>query len=257
MGAIQRARLVFNEWPAAIYAIGDIHGCLDQLRTLEGHIAADAAQFPGEKWIVTLGDYVDRGPASAGVIDHLMTPLSSELRRIPLLGNHEQMLLDFLENPAANTNWLEWGGLETLNSYGAKMPPGENWRRSPRRAAERLAAQLPERHLAFLQGLPICLSAPGFFFVHAGIRPGVSLERQDDYDLIWIRAGFLNAAPREGLTVVHGHTPVEEPEIVPGRVDIDTGCFGSGVLTALRVTPDRSMKLLQAIGRPSSYAPPN
>ncbi len=256
MAASQRARIAFDEWPAAIYAIGDVHGCIDQLLSLEGDIIADAAGFPGEKWIVTLGDYIDRGPASAQVVEHLLAPPPPGLRRICLLGNHEQMLLDFLQNPAANINWLEWGGLATLQSYGAGIFAGEDWRRLPRRSAERLAAHLPAHHLALLQTLPICLSAPGFFFVHAGIRPGVPVDRQEDFDLLWIRAAFLNAAPRADLTVVHGHTPVEEPMIAPGRIDIDTGCFHSGVLTALRVTPDRGLKLLQAFGQPSDYTPP-
>ena len=110
-------------------------------------------------------------------------------------------------------------------------------------------------HLELLRVMPTCLSLPGFFFVHAGIRPGVRLEDQEDIDLIWIRTPFLKAKLGSELTVVHGHTPVEAVQVMRGRVDIDTGCFYSGVLTALRVLPDGEFKVLQTRGEPSRYVP--
>lgn len=252
----RRTRLKFVEWPAAVYAIGDVHGCLDQLVALEERIIADGAGFAGEKWIVTLGDYIDRGPASGAVLDHIASPAPPGFRRIALIGNHEQMMLDFLDNPPRYIEWLQWGGLETAESYGMPPDPEMRWRRSPHVYAEMLRPLIPLRHLTLLRNLPVCLSLPRFFFVHAGIRPGVSLERQEDADLIWIRAPFLNAGPTAKLTVVHGHTPVDEPEFAPGRVDIDTGCFYSGTLTALRVTPDDDLWIAQAMGAPSTYRPP-
>lgn len=251
----RRARLQFDEWPAAVYAIGDVHGCLDQLLALEAQIIADAAGIVGEKWIVTLGDYIDRGPASGAVLDHIVSPPPADFRRFALVGNHEQLLLDFLVNPPRHTEWLQWGGRETAESYGVAPDPEMRWRRAPRGYAEALLPLIPERHLTLLKNLPVCLSLPGFFFVHAGIRPGVPLDRQEDDDLIWIRAAFLKASPRANLTVVHGHTPVDTPEFAPGRVDIDTGCFYSGVLTALRVLPDGDLKILQAKGAPTTYRP--
>ena len=251
----RRPRLKFREWPSAVYAIGDVHGCLDQLQKLEAEIIADGAAIPGEKWIVTLGDYVDRGRASPAVIDHVMSPAPPDFNRFALLGNHEQLMLDFLDNPAAHLEWLEWGGLQTARAYGMTEDLRQGWRRQPNDYGEQLRQLVPQRHIDFLDNLPTCLSLPGFFFVHAGIRPGVSLEAQDDEDLIWIRAPFLRAEFSGELTVVHGHTPVDAIEFMRGRVDIDTGCFFSGVLTGLRVLPDGSMKVLQARGGPSDYVP--
>ena len=250
-----RARLQFDEWPTAVYAIGDVHGCLDQLLALEAQIVADAAGMPGEKWIVTLGDYIDRGPSSGAVLDHIVSPPPPGFKRLALIGNHEQLLLDFLDNPPRHTEWLQWGGRETAESYGMAPDPAMRWRRAPHRYAEALLPLIPERHLLLLRTLPVCLSLPRFFFVHAGIRPGVPLAKQDDVDLIWIRAPFLRAGATANLTVVHGHTPVDAPEFADGRVDIDTGCFYSGVLTALRVLPDGELKILQARGAPTTYRP--
>jgi diadenosine tetraphosphatase ApaH/serine/threonine PP2A family protein phosphatase len=251
----QRPHLDFDFRPAAVYAIGDIHGCLDQLNALEAQIVADARGIEGEKWLVTLGDYIDRGPESAPVIEHVMEPAPDGFRRFALIGNHEQLLLDFLDNPPANLEWLEWGGLATAASYGLADDGGQGWRRRPQDFARRLLPLIPERHLSWLESLPSCISVPGFFFVHAGIKPGVPLAAQEDEDLIWIRAPFLNARFSGDITVVHGHTPVEAPEFVPGRIDIDTGCCFVGTLTALRVLADGSTKILQAHGAPSDYVP--
>ncbi len=252
----RRPRLSFDSWPAAVYAIGDVHGCLDQLLALEAEIAADGAAISGEKWIITLGDHIDRGPSSRGVLEHLLAaPPPDGFRRFSLVGNHEQILLDFLDNPAAHLEWLEWGGLETAESYGMPDDSGQGWRREPLGYAAVLRPLLPATHLDLIRSLPTFVSLPGFVFVHAGIRPGVPLDRQEDEDLIWIRAPFLRGMLPKGLTVVHGHTPVEAPEFAPGRIDIDTGCFHSGVLTGLRVLPDGATKLLQVRGAPSSYRP--
>ena len=250
-----RARLQFPALPAAVYAIGDVHGCLAQLLALEAAIVADAAGFPGEKWIVTLGDYIDRGPASPAVIDHVASLPPPGFRRFALLGNHEQLLLDFLDNPPATLDWLEWGGLQTAAAYGLAGDAQQSWRRQPQVFARQLRPLIPERHLAFLRSLPVSLSLPGYYFVHAGIRPGVPLAAQADEDLIWIRAPFLNARLSPDLTVVHGHTPVETVDFAPGRIDIDTGCCFSGVLTALRVTPDGPLKVLQSHGPKAEYRP--
>jgi serine/threonine protein phosphatase 1 len=251
----RRPRLSFSQWPAAVYAIGDVHGCFEQLLALEAEIFADAATFPGEKWLVMLGDYIDRGQRSPAVLDHIAVPPPAPFRRFCMIGNHEQLLLDFLLNPPAHLEWLEWGGLQTAESYGMPDDPGQRWRRHPGEFAERLEPMIPVAHLELLRGLPTCLKLPDFLFVHAGIRPGLPLEAQEDEDLIWIRAPFLNSKRAAPFTVVHGHTPVDAVEFAPGRIDIDTGCFFSGVLTALRVTPDGATKVLQARGEPADYTP--
>jgi serine/threonine protein phosphatase 1 len=230
-----RKRLRAETWPSAVYAVGDVHGCHDALIEMERTIAADATRIAGEKWIVMLGDYVDRGPDSAAVIDHLIGPAPSGLRRICLTGNHEQMMLDFIADPARHAYWLDEGGIETLASYGADVDRLEG--HLPIAVPDGLAASVPPEHLRFIATLPIMLALPGWLFVHAGIRPGVRINRQSDEDLIWIREPFLDGPGVRGYRVVHGHTPSDAPEIMRHRIGIDTHCFATGRLTALRVTP--------------------
>ena len=241
-----RPRLAFHDWPAAVYAIGDVHGCLDQLLALEQRIADDGLGIEGEKWLVTVGDHVDRGPDSAGVIEHVMGPAPAGFRRFALIGNHEQMMLDFLADPVAHAYWLDEGGAETLASYGIEIT-------SERDPKAMLAARFPPRHLAFLKALPSWLSLPGWLFVHAGIRPGLPLAMQSDEDLIWIRAPFLTSQLTGGLRVVHGHTPGPDIVVTPHRIDIDTHCFRSGKLSAVRVTPDGRTAFFTVEGPPSGW----
>ena len=231
-----RGRLLIDHWPAAIYAIGDIHGCLDEFVALEARIVADSVGIAGEKWLLTLGDHIDRGPDSAGVIERLLSPPPPGFRRLALRGNHEQVMLDFLADPLPNDGWLFEGGAETLASYGVALDDIE----SGLTAAEllrRIRARVPDRHLRFMEALPFLVSLPGWVFVHAGLRPGVALDRQVDQDLIWIREPFLSAPKFPGVRVVHGHTPGPRPVVTPARFGIDTHCFHTGRLTALRVTP--------------------
>ena len=246
-----RPRLAFHTWPAAVYAVGDVHGCLDQLRAIEADIARDGLDFPGEKWLVTLGDHVDRGPRSAAVVAHVMGPAPPGFRRFALIGNHEQMMLDFLGNPAAHAYWLEEGGMETLASYGIELdfPP----LRSSEALRRMLEDRLPADHRRFIETLPACLSLPGWLFVHAGIRPGIPLGMQSDDDLIWIRAPFLTAQLTGGLRVVHGHTPGRDIVITPHRIGIDTHCFHTGRLSAVRVTPDGRTAFFKVDGDPSGW----
>lgn len=232
-----RARLAFDAWPAAVYAVGDVHGCLAQLLALERQIFVDGGRIAGEKWIVMLGDYIDRGPNAAGVVSHLLTPVPEGWRRFCLLGNHEQMMLDFLGDADAFSFWLEEGGLSTLRSYTADPDDPEGGEVS-----------VPGAHLRFLVELPISLSLPGWLFVHAGIRPGVPLAAQTDEDMILIRRPFLDAMDLDGLRVVHGHTPGRAPVVTPARIGVDTHCFASGRLTAVRVLPDGATRFLAASG---------
>lgn len=248
---MSRPRLAFHDWPAAVYAIGDVHGCLDQLQAIEAVIAADGLDFEGEKWLVTVGDHVDRGPESRAVIAHVMGPAPGGFRRFALLGNHEQMMLDFLGNPAAHAYWLDEGGSETLASYGMALeyPP----LRTSDALRLRLEADFPADHRAFLDTLPVCLSLPGWLFVHAGIRPGIPLSMQTDADLIWIRAPFLTSQLTGGLRVVHGHTPSREIVATPHRICVDTHCFHTGKLSAVRVTPDGRTAFFSVDGPPSGW----
>lgn len=237
---MRRRRLSFEKWPAALYAIGDVHGCLLELLDIESQIVADSARYEGEKWIVMLGDYVDRGPQSAQVIDHLLQPSPAGFRRFCLVGNHETMMLEFLDG-LLDLAWLDQGGLETLQSYGARFTdPAELAEAGP----EATWPRIPVAHIRFLRELPICLTLPGWVFVHAGIRPGVTLEEQTDEDLVWIREPFLSAPLPGGLRVVHGHTPAREPIITPHRVCLDTQCFLTGRLTAARIAPEGEMVFL-------------
>ena len=237
-----RPRLAFHTWPAAVYAVGDVHGCVEQLLALEARIAEDSLDIEGEKWLVTLGDHIDRGPHSAEVIAHVAGPAPAGFRRFSLFGNHEAMMLDFLQNPAAHAYWLDEGGTETLASYGIDLdyPP----LRSQEPTRQLLADRLPPDHVRFMQDLPIYLSLPGWLFVHAGIRPGVPLAGQTDDDLIWIRAPFLTSQLTGGLRVVHGHTPVRDITVTPHRIDVDTQCYRTGRLSAVRVTPDGETRFL-------------
>lgn len=240
-------RLSAPQRPALIYAIGDIHGCLDQLLDLEARIVADAAATAGEKWMVCLGDYIDRGPKSAQVIDHLMTPPHQGFRRICLRGNHETAMLDALRDPSVIEDWFRFGGDATMESYGLSFSQiellGGRGRSSTK--LQLLQAHIPDEHIQFLEGLPVMLGVPGFIFVHAGLRPHVELERQAEYDLIWIRGEFLDADHDFGAIVVHGHTPADEPTSLRFRVGIDTGCYMNGRLTAVRIDEAGSLRFLQ------------
>lgn len=234
-----------TERPPLIYAVGDLHGCLDELRRLEALIMADAAAISGEKWLVHLGDHVDRGPASAGVLDHLLAPPPTGFHRLCLKGNHEAMLLDALRNPGSLSHWLANGGDATLASYGVSEAAIKSLRGASADSRPRLEAHFPEEHLAFLRELPVGLSVPGFVFVHAGLRPGVPLPEQVEEDLLWIRGDFLDARHDFDAVVVHGHTPVQEPFISALRIGVDTACFMSGRLTAVRIDADGKTSILR------------
>ena len=243
-----RPRLSSDTWPAAVYAIGDVHGYRQQLQALEADIIEDGAAIAGEKWIVNLGDYVDRGPDSAGVIDHLLAPLPGGWRRIALVGNHDDILLQYLRDPAAFGWWLLEGGTETMESYGVDVDRILEGPDPDTRLRDTFGARIPEEHLAFLSELPAALSLPRWFFVHAGIRPGVPLEMQAEEDLIWIRSPFLETRRQDGVTVVHGHTPGREPVVTAWRIGLDTHCFVTGTLTGLRIMPDGATKVMSASG---------
>jgi serine/threonine protein phosphatase 1 len=218
-----------------VYAVGDVHGRLDLLAGLHGLIAADAAAAgASRKVIVYLGDYVDRGPDSRGVIELLMQRPLPGFEHVHLLGNHEDYLLQFLANAALGPNWCSYGGRETLISYGVRPPLPFAARDADFEIARRaLADKIPPTHVAFLRNLKLTHAEGDYFFVHAGVKPGVALAEQQSEDLLWIRDEFLECRDDFGACVVHGHTIVAAPEERHNRIGIDTGAFATGRLTAL------------------------
>jgi Calcineurin-like phosphoesterase len=221
-----------------VYAIGDIHGRADLLDVTLKRIDADRATKPVRHGIeVFLGDYVDRGPASRQVLDRLAAR-SHTHRTVLLKGNHETFMTGFLTNPRILEDWQRLGGLETLMSYG--ITPSVN---ADAAAQTRLAAAfdqaLPKLHRRLLGELKSSFTCGDFFFVHAGIRPGIPLAKQREEDLLWIRRDFLLSEEDFGKIIVHGHTPVPQPDIRPNRINIDTGAFATGQLTCLMLEGDK------------------
>lgn len=232
----------FSTGGRLIYAIGDVHGHLDLLDQLLDIIAHDvAAEGRSDAPVLLLvGDYVDRGPNSRGVIERLIAlqAASSQAGTFEtrfLLGNHEQTLLAFLDAPEGGGAWLEFGGGATLSSYGVPPPPGRSDLAAWTIAQERFREALPADHLGFLTRLELSARYGDYLFVHAGVRPGVALEQQDPEDFLWIRGDFLEAPHRLGCIVVHGHTPAEAPFLGADRINIDTGAYATGVLTAVKL----------------------
>ena len=185
---------------------------------------------------IFLGDYIDRGPASREVLDRLIAR-SRAREMVCLKGNHEIFVEGFLNDPGVLSDWRNYGGLQTLLSYGltpsVKMNPAEQ-----ARLAAAFGQALPLNHRLFLGGLRPSFTCGDYFFVHAGVQPGIPLEEQHEEDLLWIREDFLLCEADFSKIVVHGHTPVREPDIRPNRINIDTGAYASGQLTCLMLEGD-------------------
>ena len=230
-----------------VYAVGDIHGCAELLSALLRAIARDAADLaPAQPpALVFIGDYVDRGDDSRGVIDQVIALQGGAFEVRALKGNHEEMLLAFLQDAGAGPTWAQFGGLKTLASYGVAPPAmrsqGEAWEA----ARQALGAALPAGHRAFLANLELWASFGDHVFVHAGVRSGTPIERQRERDLLWIRDAFLRSKAPFPAIVVHGHTPQDEPTLGPRRIGIDTGAYATGVLTAVRLQ-GAERKVIQA-----------
>ncbi len=213
---------------------------------------ADSSGHDGRRKVVYLGDYIDRGHGSKEVLDLLLGSPLPGFESIYLLGNHEQAMLDFLEYPRHAANWLNFGGLATLLSYGARLErvPGND---DLDLLAEELKHRIPETHLAFLKSLQLHYQEGSYLFVHAGIRPGVRLGHQDPYDLLWIRDDFRRYRSPHEYIVVHGHDITGQPEILSNRIGIDTGAYYTGILTCL-VLEDSRQRILQT-SPPKNPAP--
>lgn len=231
-----------------VYAIGDIHGCDEQLANLHAIIAEDFSRRPVDQAVLLhIGDYVDRGANTAGVLRRLMggSPVAG-MAMVNLLGNHDETMLNALsgDRPAA-TDWLFAGGRTALESYGVDPDsPRESWPDS-----------VPPEHLKFLRGLTLAHREGGYFFVHAGIRPGVALDRQAREDMLRMRQPFLYSEADFGAVVVHGHTPVKEPVVRHNRIAIDTGAVFGGKMTCVVLEAD-TLGFLTAdpVGEPASIA---
>lgn len=232
---VARRRLSIDISQIAVYIIGDVHGCYDQLLELESKITEDAAKLPGGKLIIMLGDYVDRGPSSAQVIEHLIHRPLADFQRICLTGNHDMAMLDYLERRLSLSQWWYMGANSTLLSYGIDVERLRLVHRTPQMLDDTIRASIPQRHKQFLRSLPIMINAGGFVFAHAGIRPSVSLKGQKDEDLVSIRSEFFENAHLLQQWVVHGHTPIKNPRQEGKRFNLDTGAFYTGKLSALRL----------------------
>lgn len=221
-----------------VYAIGDVHGRADLLRPLLRWIREDNDRRGGDPQVhvVFLGDLIDRGPDSAGVLTMLADGHEPLGQRHVLRGNHEEMLLDILDGQLSQAgDWLDYGGTDTVQSYG--IDPALCWRDRPAFAAA-LAEAIPAEHVAFLRATVSQVRIGDYLFVHAGIRPGVALDDQSTRDLRWIRGEFLDSRADHGMIVVHGHTVTPTVEFRPNRIGIDTGAYASGRLTALGLEGD-------------------
>ena len=229
-----------------IYAIGDVHGRADLLERLHRTIQKDAETRDASKikTLIYLGDYIDRGPFVRDVFDLLIESPLAGFEGVHLKGNHEAMMLDFLDDPTTGLEWRDNGGLETLRSYDASQSTVEQTPMSYDAARDLLAQNLPASHKAFLEDLQLSVSFGDYFFCHAGVRPGVPLDAQDEQDLLWIRNIFLNSDKDFGKVIVHGHTPDKNVEFKPNQIGIDTGAFMTNVLTCL-VLDGESQTLIQ------------
>ncbi|HVZ14736.1 MAG TPA: metallophosphoesterase [Bauldia sp.] len=228
-----------------IYAFGDLHGRDDLAARLGAAIAADMAVAPPAKvTVIGLGDLIDRGPDSHAVVARMVAGFPGTTT-ISLRGNHEQMMLDFLEDPQRNgQQWFRNGAPETLRSYGVETggrerPPPEELAR----VRNAFARALPPAELVFLQRTPFSHSAGDYFFAHAGVRSGIALDDQEPTDLLWIRSSFADDDPPCEKVVVHGHTPIEQPFVGRFRINLDTGAVFTGQLTCL-VLAGESRRLL-------------
>lgn len=221
-----------------VYAIGDIHGYADLLDKMHNKIKEDAASFDeGRRVIVYMGDYIDRGYKSKEVIETLVNNPMADFEKIYILGNHEDAMMKFMENPEMAESWLAWGGESTLLSYGVSSR-NEKGRASLQEIAKQLNEKLPENHRSFLNNLQLSYIEGDYIFVHAGLRPGVEIDKQSRDDMLTIRNEFLESDKRFNKTVVFGHTIFPEPFAKNGRIAVDTGAYAHGNLTCAVLESD-------------------
>ncbi|GAB3448250.1 metallophosphoesterase family protein [Insolitispirillum peregrinum] len=236
---IPESHQIYAPRKTTLYAFGDIHGQIRQLQQAIDSIvkyAEDDRSAHYRSKVVFLGDYVDRGEDSRAVLDGLMRlpTIHPQIDWIFLAGNHEVVMQGFLTAPQDHLLWLEYGGCETLASYGV-APPASNAHRDLMVTRDAFARALPPAHLAFLQSMPIRHLAGDYLFVHAGLRPGIPLDRQSQEDMQWIRGDFLEQPYWHGKCVVHGHTIEAQPTVLPWRIGLDTGAYSGSPLSGIRL----------------------
>jgi serine/threonine protein phosphatase 1 len=232
-----------------VYAVGDVHGCLVQLKALKALVAADnARKATADVTVLYVGDYVDRGADSKGVLDEIRRPVEGIGAMVHLKGNHEAMMVQFLRDPIRARDWLHNGGLETLASFGVDGAMAKRgFDMDTTRDA--LSAALGAEREEWLHNLPLSTRIGDYFFCHAGVRPGIALEAQRENDLLWIREPFLNSRKDFGAMIIHGHTPGTEPEVRANRINLDTACFATGRLTAAVIDGDAAVTFLATAGK--------
>ncbi len=224
-----------------VYAIGDIHGRSDLLATLLDRLKQDAASYEGQITLICMGDYIDRGPDSKGVVDMLTNTIPSTWQTVFLRGNHEQAMLDFrstahlTEKRGARCEWLAWGGLQALESYGVPPFGPHGVRDAAALAAEFEHALTETGHDRFYNDTRLFHTCGGYLFVHAGVRRGIPIKNQMPEDLLFIREDFLGQPHDLPYRIVFGHTIMPQPLVEDDRIGIDTGAFDSGILTALKL----------------------
>jgi serine/threonine protein phosphatase 1 len=221
-----------------VYVVADIHGRADLLDQLHELMNADFERSGApDVHVIYLGDYIDRGPDSSGVLERLATRHAAFVKVTLLRGNHEELLLRFLRDSSIGSAWNKLGGLETLRSYGIDVTKVLTEEGYPG-LSQHLAQRLPSHHKVLLEQLETCTSVGDYFFCHAGVRPGVPLDKQRPEDLSWIRTPFLDSAADFGKVVVHGHSPTDKPDFRHNRINIDTRAYATGRLTCLVLEDD-------------------
>ncbi len=250
-GSDEPIRLVESETvPELVYAIGDIHGMYDKFCRLEDAILADAATRSRDAVIVILGDFIDRGPDTNKVIDRLMAPLDMSLKRLCLSGNHEASMAEFLDRPSRDNAWLQFGGIETLCSYGVDAHKWHSEKPNPSQIGYQLDALVPAEHMRFVSERPYLIRFGHLVMVHAGLDPKTPLADQRPRDLLWRRwdaraDGKTHVGQKKDmlaandLLIVHGHTPVSDVFVSANRINVDTGAYAGGPLSAIRLVEGR------------------
>ncbi|WP_395942760.1 metallophosphoesterase family protein [Brevundimonas sp.] len=219
------------------WAVGDIHGRIDLLAPLADAMIADLqASTARRKVLIFLGDYIDRGPDSKGVIDLLAGLRTRGMFELHFLrGNHEDRMEAFLTDPELGPGWCDYGGREALQSYGVNPPFDKTDAAGWAAACQAFNAAVDDHQRAFLAAQEYSFSLGDYFFAHAGAKPGVALDAQDPQQLMWVRQAFLNHPDPFDRVVIHGHTPTEAVHADDRRIGLDTGAYATGVLTALRL----------------------
>ena len=240
VGGLAQTRAYRTQPGARIYAVGDVHGRLDLLDALLAQIRADIATRPAATTtsVIFLGDLIDRGPASAQVIQRLSNLHDFPARLVFLSGNHEEIFLRVLDaEPGVAYDWLGFGGDACVESYG--LASSALTAMDERTIADLLMRTIPVEDIEFVNGFADSVRSGDYLFVHAGIRPGIPIEEQSSHDLRWIREAFLNDGKDHGMMIVHGHTISDGVDERANRIGIDTGAYQSGALTALGLEDDR------------------